>query len=94
MIFAKAIFNKKGKWHWVDNDRDVALSLSSKAMNDEWFVADLFVPEYPDYDTNIHKHEIDEMLRNPDKLVAYSVTDQIKKRITEIETVDRPLRDS
>ncbi len=83
MPFARVIFNKQGKYHWYDDDDDLIVSLKTNDLNKEWFVADLFFPENPDYNAAIHKQEISGLLSNPDELVRFDISDDVKSKILE-----------
>ena len=81
MPFAKAIFNNKKRFHWYNNDDSLVPYLSKRDLSQKWFIADLFYPEIPDYDTRIHKHEISALLSAPDDLVEFKISNEIKQQV-------------
>lgn len=85
MPFARVIFNKKGQFRWYHSDCDLISDLSERDLKKEWFVTDLFVPDYPDYDGRIHKQEIRSILSEPEKLVKFEIPDQIKQEVIELK---------
>lgn len=84
MPFAKVIFNNKKRFHWYEGDDILVSSLSKRDLNQKWFIADLFYPEFPDYDVRIHKQEISLLLSEPNELVEFKISDEIKRRVLEL----------
>ena len=68
MPFEKVIFNKKGRWHWLDM---VCYISKDELNNEEWFVGDMYYPPDVDYDPAMHDHDIKFWLSKPDELVRY-----------------------
>lgn len=68
MPHKKVIFNKKGRWDWLDRGCDIG---QDELNHEEWFVGDMFYPPDVDYDTAIHDHQITTWLSKPDELVRY-----------------------
>ena len=81
MGFSNAIFNKKGRWHWAHDDSDIAVSLKPKGLKQTWYIAELFIPDFPNYDTRIHKQEIERHLSKSDELVEFEITEKLKEDI-------------
>ena len=81
MPFAKAIFNNKKRFYWYHNDESLVLYLNERDLSQKWFIADLFYPEIPDYDTRIHKHEILKLLSASDNLVEFKISNEIKQQV-------------
>ncbi|MEQ2024517.1 hypothetical protein ABLB84_01760 [Xenorhabdus szentirmaii] len=71
MAFGKVIFNKKGRFHWFDNEYDISLLIGDD-LSQEWFIADIFYPDFSDYDTSMHDYQIKELLSKPDELVRFN----------------------
>lgn len=68
MPHEKVIFNKKGRWDWLDR----ACDISEEELNqEEWFIADMYYPPDVNYDPLMHEHQIQGFLSNPDELVRY-----------------------
>ncbi|EGM3905241.1 hypothetical protein JFZ76_004581 [Salmonella enterica] len=62
------IFNKKGRWDWLDR----ACNVSKEELNqDEWFIADMYYPPDENYDPSMHEQQIQGFLSKPDELVRY-----------------------
>ncbi|WP_390240990.1 hypothetical protein [Vibrio sp. R78045] len=59
----------------------MALSLKTCDLELEWFVAELFYPDFPDYDMSIHSQQIESLLSKPDELVRLEITDQLRSLI-------------
>ena len=81
MPFTKAIFNNKKRFYWYNNDDSLVLFLRKRDLSQKWFIADLFYPENPDYDTKIHKQEISALLSAPDDLVEFKISNKIKQQV-------------
>ena len=84
MPFAKAIFNSKKKFHWYNGDNSLVSSLSERDLSQKWFIGDLFYPEFPEYDTRIHKQEISALLSTPDHLIEFKISNEIKQQVLEL----------
>ncbi|WP_213380913.1 hypothetical protein [Enterobacter cloacae] len=55
MPHGKVIFNKKGRWDWLDRACDV----SKEELNqEEWFIADMYYPPDENYDPSMHEQQI------------------------------------
>ncbi|HFW3787198.1 TPA: hypothetical protein ACIBKE_004424, partial [Salmonella enterica subsp. enterica serovar 4,5,12:b:-] len=68
MPHGKVIFNKKGRWDWLDR----ACNVSKEELNqDEWFIADMYYPPDENYDPSMHEQQIQGFLSKPDELVRY-----------------------
>ncbi|WP_422134985.1 hypothetical protein [Endozoicomonas sp. ALD040] len=85
MPFAKAIFNKNKRFHWYRDESDLVTSLSKNDLKQTWFIADLFYPEFPDYNSNIHRQEISLFLSKPDELVMFEISEGVKRKVLELE---------
>lgn len=81
MAFGKAIFTKSGRFHWAKSDWEISLALRPSDLELEWFVAELFYPDFPDYDVSIHAQEIENLLSKPDELVKLEITDSLREKI-------------
>ena len=84
MPFARAIFNKRGRFHWYQNEHDLIVSLSKRDLNQTWFVADLYYPEFPNYDFRMHKQEIAVLLETPNELIEFKLSDELKRQVLEL----------
>ena len=84
MPFAKAIFNKKKKFHWYNGDDSLVLFLNKRDLSQKWFIADFFYPEVPDYNAGIHKQEILKLLSAPDDLVEFKISNEVKQQVLEL----------
>lgn len=81
----KAIFTNKKRFHWFSDESGLIGSLSIRDLNQKWFIAELFVPDYPDYNVEIHKKEISSLLESPDDLVEFAIPDEIKQRVRDLD---------
>lgn len=81
MAFGKIIFNKKGRWHWCSSEFDIVLELKERDLEMEWFTAEIFYPDFPDYDTGMHKVEVKELLSKPDKLIPLIISPELREKI-------------
>ena len=70
MPFGNVIFNKKGKYYWVDNEREINLMLRGEKEK-EWFIAEMYYPPEFEYDTSMHDKEIAHLLSKPEDLKRY-----------------------
>ncbi|MDS0912053.1 hypothetical protein [Escherichia coli] len=70
MPFGNVIFNKKGKFFWVDNEREISLMLRGE-KEQEWFIAEIYYPPEFEYDTSMHDKEIEYLLSKPEDLKRY-----------------------
>ncbi|EIY8279528.1 hypothetical protein MNZ66_004671 [Salmonella enterica] len=68
MPHGKVIFNKKGRWDWLDRGCDIG---EDELNRGEWFVGDMFYPPDYEYDTSMHDHQITAWLSKPDELVPF-----------------------
>ncbi|EHD0299413.1 hypothetical protein JYY74_004260 [Salmonella enterica subsp. enterica serovar Enteritidis] len=68
MPHGKVIFNKKGRWDWLDRGCDIG---EDELNQGEWFVGDMFYPPDYEYDTSMHDHQITAWLSKPDELVPF-----------------------
>lgn len=68
MPHGKVIFNKKGRWDWLDR----ACNVTKEELNqEEWFIADMYYPPDENYDPSMHEQQIQGFLSKPDELVRY-----------------------
>lgn len=68
MPHGKVIFNKKGRWDWLDRGCDI----SEEELNqEEWFIAEMYYPPDFNYDPSMHVQQIRSFLLKPDELVQY-----------------------
>ncbi|EBC0720259.1 TPA: hypothetical protein SHX40_004492 [Escherichia coli] len=68
MPHGKVIFNKKGRWDWLDRTCDVS---KEELDQEEWFIADMYYPPDENYDPSMHEQQIQGFLSKPDELVRY-----------------------
>lgn len=68
MPFGKVVFNKNGRWDWLDNGCDIT---DDELNKEEWFVGDMYYPSEYEYDPSMHDHQITTWLSEPEKLVRY-----------------------
>ena len=80
MNFSQAIFNEKGRFHWASNNEDIARDMTLSDFDDNWYVADFFYPDFPDYDAEaLHSSQVADLLATPEKLVPLKLTAELKK---------------
>ena len=64
----RVIFNKRGRWDWLDSGCDID---EDELKQEEWFVGDMYYPPDFEYDTSMHDNQITEWLSKPEELVRY-----------------------
>lgn len=82
MKFGRIIFNKKGRWFWCNDEFDTALELKEKDLKVDWYVAEITYPDYLNYDTKMHKVQVQELLAKPDELVPLEITQSLRDLVT------------
>lgn len=82
-MFEKLIFTKDARWKWAFNVEHTALCMKPKDLDQEWFEAEVFCPDNPDYDTSIHDKQVERLLSNPEGLVRYKDMDRLKELVVK-----------
>lgn len=55
----------------------------------DWFIADLYHPESPDYDVSIHDAQIRELLSKPTELVKWEPSEKLIATLEQLEKTNK-----
>lgn len=84
-MFKKIIFNPQGIWLWLEpDDLDfIGHRMLESGGFDVWKQAEVYVPDDPDYDVEIHDKQVETLIANREG-EAFTLTPQQQEKATEL----------